>query len=189
MSARAGYAHLCSSNAARETLRIGDAMEQMMEGLNKVMHGEPRQEKELRKLADDINVLYTAVKLYLARMPKEELAEEGRAAGRDPSKCRSTLNRPPISSERMGSEIADRSLAARRAFSLDGLKELDALYGDYSNLKLAMSVFFSGDVTSAWFCTRAASIAFAFLIAAIPTPTSITCISKTCRALKRVRYI
>ncbi len=47
-----------------------------MEGLNKVMHGEPRQEKELRKLADDINVLYTAIKLYLARMPKEELAEE-----------------------------------------------------------------------------------------------------------------
>jgi phosphate:Na+ symporter len=42
---------LALANAARETLRIGDAMEQMMEGLNKVMHGEPRQEKELRKLA------------------------------------------------------------------------------------------------------------------------------------------
>ena len=39
---------LALANAARETLRIGDAMEQMMEGLNKVMHGEPRQEKELR---------------------------------------------------------------------------------------------------------------------------------------------
>jgi len=52
--------------------------------------------------------------------------------------------------ERMGSEIADKSLAARRAFSLDGLKELDALYEQLlSNLKLAMSVFFSGDVTSA----------------------------------------
>ncbi|MWT88930.1 Na/Pi cotransporter family protein, partial [Escherichia coli] len=44
----------------------------------------------------------------------------------------------------------DKSLAARRAFSLDGLKELDALYEQLlSNLKLAMSVFFSGDVTSA----------------------------------------
>ena len=52
--------------------------------------------------------------------------------------------------ERMGSEIADKSLAARRAFSLDGLKELDALYEQLlSNLKLAMSVFFSGDVTTA----------------------------------------
>lgn len=39
------------------------------------MHGEPREEKELRRLADDINVLYTAIKLYLARIP-------GRAGGR-----------------------------------------------------------------------------------------------------------
>ncbi len=70
---------LALANAARETLRIGDAMEQMMEGLNKVMHGEPRQEKELRKLADDINVLYTAIKLYLARMPKRR-AGGGRVA-------------------------------------------------------------------------------------------------------------
>ncbi len=52
--------------------------------------------------------------------------------------------------ERMGSEIADKSLAARRAFSEEGLKELDALYDQLlSNLQLAMSVFFSGDVTSA----------------------------------------
>ncbi len=28
--------------------------------------------------------------------------------------------------ERMGSEIADKSLAARRAFSVEGLKELEA---------------------------------------------------------------
>ncbi|KAA0663632.1 Na/Pi cotransporter family protein, partial [Escherichia coli] len=136
--------------AARETLRIGDAMEQMMEGLNKVMHGEPRQEKELRKLADDINVLYTAIKLYLARMPKEELAEEESRRWAEIIEMSLNLEQASDIVERMGSEIADKSLAARRAFSLDGLKELDALYEQLlSNLKLAMSVFFSGDVTSA----------------------------------------
>ncbi len=99
---------LALANAAREVLRIGDAMEQMMEGLKKVMHGEPREEKALRKLADDVNVLYTAIKLYLARMPKDCL------------------------------------------LYTSGLKELDALYDQLlSNLQLAMSVFFSGDVTSA----------------------------------------
>jgi phosphate:Na+ symporter len=52
--------------------------------------------------------------------------------------------------ERMGSEIADKSLAARRAFSVEGLKELEALHEQLvSNLKLAMSVFFSSDVPSA----------------------------------------
>ena len=81
---------------------------------------------------------------------KRNWQKKSRAAGRRSSKCRSTLNRPPISSSAWGSEIADKSLAARRAFSLDGLKELDALYEQLlSNLKLAMSVFFSGDVTSA----------------------------------------
>ncbi|MDQ6267413.1 hypothetical protein NG721_12855, partial [Klebsiella pneumoniae] len=43
-----------------------------------------------------------------------------------------------------------KSLAARRAFSVEGLKELDALYDLLlSNLQLAMSVFFSSDVPSA----------------------------------------
>ena len=52
--------------------------------------------------------------------------------------------------ERMGSEIADKSLAARRAFSGEGLKELEALHEQLvSNLKLAMLVFFSSDVPSA----------------------------------------
>ena len=128
---------LALANAARETLRIGDAMEQMMEGLNKVMHGEPRQEKELRKL-------------YLARMPKEELAEEESRRWAEIIEMSLNLEQASDIVERMGSEIADKSLAARRAFSLDGLKELDALYEQLlSNLKLAMSVFFSGDVTSA----------------------------------------
>ncbi len=36
---------LAIANAARETLRMGDAMETMLEGLQKVMHGEPREEK------------------------------------------------------------------------------------------------------------------------------------------------
>jgi phosphate:Na+ symporter len=50
----------------------------------------------------------------------------------------------------MGSEIADKSLAARRAFSVEGLKELEALHEQLlSNLKLAMLVFFSSDVPSA----------------------------------------
>ncbi len=34
------YANWRAGLAAREVLRIGDAMEQMMEGLKKVMHGE-----------------------------------------------------------------------------------------------------------------------------------------------------
>ncbi|MFV5027202.1 Na/Pi cotransporter family protein, partial [Escherichia coli] len=92
----------------------------------------------------------TAIKLYLARMPKEELAEEESRRWAEIIEMSLNLEQASDIVERMGSEIADKSLAARRAFSLDGLKELDALYEQLlSNLKLAMSVFFSGDVTSA----------------------------------------
>ncbi|QJQ16293.1 Na/Pi cotransporter family protein [Enterobacter hormaechei] len=141
---------LAIANPARETLRMGDAMETMLEGLQKVMHGEPREEKELRRLADDINVLYTAIKLYLARIPRDELAEE--ESRRWAEIIEMSLNPEQASDivERMGSEIADKSTAARRAFSVEGLKELEALHEQLvSNLKLAMSVFFSSDVPSA----------------------------------------
>ncbi|WP_039055772.1 Na/Pi cotransporter family protein [Enterobacter sp. Bisph1] len=141
---------LALANAARETLRMGDAMELMLEGLHKVMHGEPRQEKELRKQAEDINVLYTAIKLYLARMPKEALAEEESKRWGEIIEMSLNLEQASDIVERMGSEIADKSLAARRAFSVEGLQELDALHERLvNNLKLAMSVFFSSDVTSA----------------------------------------
>jgi phosphate:Na+ symporter len=141
---------LALANAARETLRIGDAMENMMVGLRKVIHGEPREEKELRKIADDVNVLYTAIKLYLARMPKDELAEEESRRWAEIIEMSLNLEQASDIIERMGSEIADKSLAARRAFSVEGLKELDGLYDQLlSNLQLAMSVFFSGDVDSA----------------------------------------
>ncbi|HAT01530.1 MAG TPA: hypothetical protein DCS68_15615, partial [Pantoea agglomerans] len=58
-------------NAAREALRMGDVLEQMLEAFNKVVHGESREERTVRRLDDDVDVLYTAIKLYLARMPKE----------------------------------------------------------------------------------------------------------------------
>ena len=141
---------LALANAARETLRMGDAMENMMEGLRKVMHGEPREDKELRKIADDVNVLYTAIKLYLARMPKDELAEEESRRWAEIIEMSLNLEQASDIIERMGSEIADKSLAARRAFSVEGLKELDGLFDQLlTNLQLAMSVFFSSDLDSA----------------------------------------
>nr|WP_205246820.1 Na/Pi cotransporter family protein [Enterobacter sp. Cy-643] len=138
------------SNAARETLRMGDVLEQMLETWSKVMHGEPRQEKELRKLADDVDVLYTAIKLYLAQMPKEDLAEMESRRWAEIIEMSLNLEQSADIIERMGSEVADKSLAARRAFSPDGLTELDNLLQQLiSNLQLSLSVFFSSDLGSA----------------------------------------
>lgn len=153
------------------------------------MHGEPREEKALRKLADDVNVLYTAIKLYLARMPKDELAAEESRRWAEIIEMALNLEQASDIIERMGSEIADKSLAARRAFSEEGLKELDALYDQLlSNLQLAMSVF-SPVMSPAPVGCAAVNIASVYLIADTHMRMSTACTSRTCKALKPARSI
>ena len=53
----------------------------------KVMHGEPRQEKN-SAVWRMISTYFTAIKLYLARMPRDELADEESGAGRKLLRCR-----------------------------------------------------------------------------------------------------
>lgn len=138
------------ANAAREALRMGETLEQMLVMCINVVHGEPRQEKALHKLADDVGVLYTAIKLYLARIQKDALAEEESRRWAEIIEMSINLEQAADIIERMGSDIAHRFLAARRAFSSQGMKELDALFQLLSdNLKLALAVFFSDDVASA----------------------------------------
>lgn len=137
-------------NAARESLRMGDVLEQMLDAFSKVVHGEPREERTVRRLDDDVDVLYTAIKLYLARMPKEDLGEEDSRRWSEIIEMSLNLEQAGDIIERMSSDVADKSLAARRAFSAEGLKELEALHEQLiANLRLSLSVFLSHDVTSA----------------------------------------
>ncbi|PKH22176.1 hypothetical protein CIG19_12755 [Enterobacterales bacterium CwR94] len=141
---------LALANAARETLRIGDVLEQMLATLSKVIHGEPRAEREIRKMDDDVDVLYTAIKLYLAQMPKEDLVQEDSRRWAEIIESALNLEMAGDIIERMGGDVADKSLAARRAFSPEGLQELDTLMEQMtSNLRLSLSVFLSRDITSA----------------------------------------
>jgi len=137
-------------NAAREALRMGDVLEQMLEAFNKVVHGEPREERTVRRLDDDVDVLYTAIKLYLARMPKEDLPAEDSRRWSEIIEMSLNLEQAGDIIERMSGDVADKSLAAGRAFSPEGLKELETLQELLiANLRMSLSVFLSHDVTSA----------------------------------------
>ncbi|MGK3112943.1 Na/Pi cotransporter family protein [Candidatus Pantoea formicae] len=141
---------LALANAARETLRIGDVVEQMMESFNKVVHGELREERAVRRLDDDVDVLYTAIKLYLARMPKEDLAEEDSRRWAEVIEMALNLEQAGDIIERMCGDVAVKSLNARRAFSAEGLEELNTLQEQVlNNLRLSLSVFLSKDIPSA----------------------------------------
>jgi len=141
---------LALANASRETLRMGDVVESMLLLLLEVMHGQSNKDREIRRLDDDVDVLYTAIKLYLAQMPKEDLEEANSRRWAEIIEMALNLEQAGDIIERMAGDIAAKSLATRRAFSTEGLAELDTLHEQLmSNLRLSLSVFLSGDITSA----------------------------------------
>ncbi|WP_413739917.1 Na/Pi cotransporter family protein [Sodalis sp. RH14] len=141
---------LALANASRETLRMGDVVESMLLLLREVLHGQPNKDREIRRLDDDVDVLYTAIKLYLAQMPKEDLEEADSRRWAEIIEMALNLEQAGDIIERMAGDVAAKSLATRRAFSTEGLQELDTLHEQLmSNLRLSLSVFLTGDITSA----------------------------------------
>ncbi|KPW54134.1 Na/Pi cotransporter family protein [Pseudomonas syringae pv. philadelphi] len=67
---------LALANAVRETLRMGDLIESMLGSMLAVLRGtQTAVTQEVRRLNDDVEALYSAIKLYLAQMPREDLGE------------------------------------------------------------------------------------------------------------------
>jgi DNA-binding transcriptional MocR family regulator len=64
-------------HVANRSLRIGDLVETMLARLLEALREDrPEPGEEIRRLDDDVDALYSGVKLYLARMPREDLAEQ-----------------------------------------------------------------------------------------------------------------
>ena len=90
---------LALANAVRETLRMGDTVEQMLNNLMQIIRGgDPLLGKDIRKLDDDVDALYTAIKLYLAGCRARTCPNATAGAGRRSSSWRSTWSRPATSS-------------------------------------------------------------------------------------------
>ena len=142
---------LALANAARETLRIGDTIEQMLNGLMEVLRtNDEKRVEELIRLDDDVDRLYTAVKLYLTQISREALDEKD---GRRWAEIISlTINLEHVGDviERILQDIKDKKIAHRLSFSDAGMQELCDLHAKLvANLRLGLSVFLTGDVKSA----------------------------------------
>ncbi len=138
---------LALANAVRETLRIGDMVELMLARLLEVLR-EDRAEpgEEIRRLDDDVDALYSGVKLYLAQMPREDLAEQEGRRWAEIIELAINLEQAGDIIEHMASKVQNLKTAKRRSFSDSGLEELGQLHAQLSaNLRLGLSVFISGD--------------------------------------------
>ncbi|HUQ28485.1 MAG TPA: Na/Pi cotransporter family protein [Usitatibacter sp.] len=142
---------LALANAARETLRIGDTVEQMLNGMLEVIRtNDSVRADEIIKLDDDIDRLYTAVKLYLTQISREAL--DDRDSRRWAEIISLTINLEHVGDilERVMQDLRDKKIAQRLSFSAAGMSEIEQLHAKLVvNLRLGLSVFLNGDVKSA----------------------------------------
>jgi len=142
---------LAISCAAREALRIGDVVEEMLNGMLTVLKTNDRALAErLRKMDDIVDELYTAVKLYLTQISREALEQkEGR---RWTDIVSFTINMEQVGDivERIITDIVDKKIDKHRNFSEAGLAEICDLHARLmANLRLGLAVFLNGDLKSA----------------------------------------
>jgi len=142
---------LAISCAAREALRIGDVIEQMLQGLLTVLKTNDRVLAErLRKMDDVVDDLYTAVKLYLTQISREALEEEEGRRWADIVSF--TINMEQVGDiiERIIIELEEKKIDKGRNFSEAGMAEICDLHARLiANLRLGLSVFLNGDLKSA----------------------------------------
>jgi phosphate:Na+ symporter len=142
---------LAIANAAREAIRLADFIEQMLSGMLTVLKTNDRViAQKLRKMDDVVDGLYTAIKLYLTQISREALEEkEGR---RWADIISFTINMEQVGDiiERIITDLEEKKIQKGRSFSDAGMEEICDLHARLlSNLRLGMSVFLHGDLSSA----------------------------------------
>lgn len=142
---------LAISCAAREALHQADVVEAMLIGMHKVVLTDDLQlSKELREMDDTVDELYSAIKYYMTKLSRAELDE--REGQRWTEVISFTINMEQIGDliERVLQDIEVKKIKKGRQFSAAGMQEINDLHARLlDNLRLAMSVFLTGNVREA----------------------------------------
>ena len=139
------------AGAARETLRMGDAIESMLRmALDALRTNDRRLVAEIQATDDIVDELHRSIKFYLTETSREPMGEA------DSRRCSDILSFA-VNLEHVG-DIIDKNLAELAAkkvkdgllFSDEGMGEIAEMHDRLlDNLNLAMSVFISGDAAVA----------------------------------------
>ena len=128
-----------------------DVVETMLVGMLRVIEERDlRLGLELRKLDDQVDQLYSAIKYYLTKISREALSEDESRRWTDIISF--TINMEQIGDivERVLIDVEDKSIKQDRHFSDAGLAEIRDLHARLvDNLRLGMSVFLNGSVRDA----------------------------------------
>jgi len=137
--------------AARETLHIGDIVENMLrQTMTALMTDDRELVSEICRMDDAVDRLDEAVKLYVTRLTRESLSEPDGHRAMEIISFSINLEHVGDIVDKNLMELAAKKIRRKIVFSKEGAAELEAFHQEvFANLKLAFSVFMSGDVTVA----------------------------------------
>ncbi len=142
---------LALANATREALRIGDIVENMLGGvLGAIRANDGKLAREVKRMDDLVDDLYTSVKLYLTQISREALDE--RESRRWAEIMSFTINLEHVGDivEHIVDDLEEKKISKGRSFSRAGMKEIEELHARLmTTLRLALNVFLNGDLKSA----------------------------------------
>jgi phosphate:Na+ symporter len=137
--------------AARETLRMADTIETMLKRTIEVLVDDDRKlVGEIEQMDDVVDSLHEAIKLYLTEITRESLNETDGRRCADIMMFTTNLEHVGDIIDKNLMEMAAKRIKNNLHFSVEGLAEIRQLHARViENLRLAMTVFISGDVDSA----------------------------------------
>jgi phosphate:Na+ symporter len=142
---------LALGDAARETLRMGDAVEVMLLQVMKALMTDDRAlVGEVSRMDNTVDRLDEAIKLYVTKLTRGSLDDrEGKRAMEIISFAINLEHIGDIIDKNL-CELAAKKIKRKIQFSAEGAAELAAFHKRiHDSLRLAFSVFMSGDVSEA----------------------------------------
>lgn len=142
---------LALANATREALRIGDVVENMLGGvLGAIRANDGKLAREVKRMDDLVDDLYTSIKLYLTQISREALDERESRRWVEIMSFNINLEHVGDIIEHIVDDLEEKKISKGRSFSRAGMKEIEELHARLmATLRLALNVFLNGDLNSA----------------------------------------
>jgi phosphate:Na+ symporter len=142
---------LALANASREVLRMGDLTEAMLVSLLKVIKDDDKAAAaEVKSFDDDVDRLYSAIKLYLTQLSRESLDDKEGKRWTEIISLAINFEHAGDVIERIAEDVEHRKIRKQSAFSSAGMGEIELMHTQLlANLRLCISVFLNHDIACA----------------------------------------
>ena len=137
--------------AARETLRMGDLIEEMLAKTLRVLEqNDDALRREIEASDDDVDQLHEAIKLYLTRLSRNELDDEDSRRAVDIIAFTTNLEHVGDIVDKNLMELAAKKIRNRLHFSADGLEDLKVIHAHLmETVRLSLTVFINQELETA----------------------------------------